>query len=114
MGGDAAIKWEEVQTVKLDKKGRMMTPKALRHKAQLKEGSFVRVKADGRKILMEPLGPIADKYFGAFKITRWPEDFITDVNEVAGRDPPFRTYFLKRQEALGLPGTVKLAGATPS
>jgi AbrB family looped-hinge helix DNA binding protein len=73
-----------VQTVKLDKKGRVMIPKALRDKAQLKEGSHVRVKADGRKIVIEPLGPIADKYFGTFKITRWPEDLDEFVAKVMG------------------------------
>jgi hypothetical protein len=31
---------------------------------------------------MEPLEPVADKYYGAFKITKWPEnmdEFIVEV-----------------------------------
>lgn len=33
-------------------------------------------------IVIEPLEPVADKYFGSFKITRWPEDLDEFVTEV--------------------------------
>jgi len=57
-------------------------PKGLREKVKVKKGSYVRIKTDGKSIIIEPIGPIADKYFGAFKITKWPEDldeFIVKV-----------------------------------
>ena len=71
-----------VETVKVDEKGRMMIPKGLREKAKVKKGSYVRIKADNKGIVIEPFEPIADKYFGAFKITRWPEDLDEFVVKV--------------------------------
>jgi Ser-tRNA(Ala) deacylase AlaX len=41
------------------------------------------------------------------------EEYIQKVNAVIARDLPIRTYFLKREEALSMPGMVKLAQATP-
>ncbi|MEM0444265.1 MAG: hypothetical protein QXJ73_08960 [Candidatus Caldarchaeum sp.] len=32
--------------------------------------------------MIEPLEPTADKYFGAFKIMKWPEDLDEFVTEV--------------------------------
>jgi len=69
-------------TVKVDKKGRVIIPKDIRGTANLKEGSYVTIKAKGKTIIMEPLEPVADKYFGAFKVTMWPEnldEFIVEV-----------------------------------
>jgi len=61
-------------TVKVDEKGRIIIPKDIRETVNLKEGSYVTLKAKGKTIIMEPLEPVADKYFGAFKVTKWPED----------------------------------------
>lgn len=69
-------------TVKVDEKGRIIIPKGIRETANLKEGSYVTIKAKGKTIIMEPLEPVADKYFGAFKVTTWPEnldEFIVEV-----------------------------------
>lgn len=63
-----------METVKVDKKGRVSIPKSLREKAKVKEGSYVRMKVDEKSIIIEPVEPAADKYFGVFKITRWPDD----------------------------------------
>jgi AbrB family looped-hinge helix DNA binding protein len=69
-------------TVKVDEKGRIMIPKNIREAAELKEGSYVTIKSKGKIIIMEPLEPVADKYYGAFKVTKWPEnmdEFIVEV-----------------------------------
>ncbi|MEM3403449.1 MAG: AbrB/MazE/SpoVT family DNA-binding domain-containing protein [Nitrososphaeria archaeon] len=74
-----------METVKVDEKGRVIIPKSLREKAKVKKGSYVKIKADEKSILIEPLEPIADKYFGAFKITKWPEDLDEFVVEVMNK-----------------------------
>lgn len=58
-----------METVKVDGKGRVLIPKSLREKVGVKEGRYVKIRADEKSIVIEPLEPIADKYFGAFKIT---------------------------------------------
>ncbi|MCS7373558.1 MAG: AbrB/MazE/SpoVT family DNA-binding domain-containing protein [archaeon GB-1845-036] len=70
--------------VKVDEKGRVVIPKSIREKVKLKEGGYVNVRAEGNIIIMKPLESIADKYFGAFKISRWPEDldeFIVEATK---------------------------------
>ena len=71
--------------VRVDEKGRVVIPKSIREKAKLKAGNYVNVRVEGRSIIMEPLESIADKYFGAFKVSRWPEDLDEFVVGVAGR-----------------------------
>ncbi|MEM0313174.1 MAG: AbrB/MazE/SpoVT family DNA-binding domain-containing protein [Candidatus Bathyarchaeia archaeon] len=71
-----------METVKVDKKGRIIIPKNIRIKAGVKERSYVKIKADEKGIIIEPLEPVADKYFGAFKIAKWPEDLDEFVTEV--------------------------------
>ena len=69
-------------TVKVDKKGRVIIPKNIRKTAKLKEGSYVNIKTKGKSIIIEPTEPVADKYYGAFKITQWPEDIDEFTVEV--------------------------------
>jgi AbrB family looped-hinge helix DNA binding protein len=69
-------------TVKVDEKGRIIIPKEIRETAKLKGGSYVTIKAKGRTIIMEPLEPVADKYYGAFKIAKWPENIDEFTVEV--------------------------------
>lgn len=71
-----------MEIAKVDEKGRVVIPKSLRDKAEVKEGSYVKVKANGKNIIIEPLEPIANKYFGAFKIVKWPEDLDEFVVKV--------------------------------
>lgn len=40
-------------------------------KAGVKKKSYVKIKVNENGIMIEPLEPVVDKYFGAFKITRW-------------------------------------------
>jgi AbrB family looped-hinge helix DNA binding protein len=72
----------QMQTAKVDKKGRVVIPKSLREKANVKEDSQVKITASEKGIIIEPLGPVADKYFGAFNVTHWPEDLDEFVVKV--------------------------------
>ncbi|MEM1538165.1 MAG: AbrB/MazE/SpoVT family DNA-binding domain-containing protein [Candidatus Nezhaarchaeales archaeon] len=74
-----------MEIMKVDEKGRVMIPKKLREQAKVKEGSYVKIKAGEKIITIEPLEPIADKYFGAFKITKWPEDLDEFIVEVMNK-----------------------------
>ena len=69
-------------TAKVDGKGRIVIPKEIRETAKLKEGSYVTIKTKGKTIIMEPLEPVADKYYGAFKIAKWPENIDEFTVEV--------------------------------
>jgi AbrB family looped-hinge helix DNA binding protein len=61
-------------TAKLDEKGRVRIPRRIREAAQLTEGSCVNIKAEGKTIIIQASEPIADKYYGAFQVQKWPED----------------------------------------
>jgi hypothetical protein len=40
------------------------------------------VEADEKRIVIEPLEPVAERYYGAFKVDSWPDDldeFITEA-----------------------------------
>ena len=71
-----------MEIVKIDEKGRIVIPKSLREKTEMKEGSYVTVKAKEKAIFIQPLEPVATKYFGAFKIAKWPKDLDKFVVEV--------------------------------
>lgn len=69
-------------TAKIDSEGRVRIPKRIREAAKLKEGSCVNIKARGKTIIIEPAEPVADKYYGAFKVEKWPEDMDEFIGEV--------------------------------
>jgi AbrB family looped-hinge helix DNA binding protein len=69
-------------TAKIDEKGRVMIPKSIRETAQLKQGCYVSLKAKGKTIILEATEPVADKYYGAFKITKWPQDMDEFIEEI--------------------------------
>jgi AbrB family looped-hinge helix DNA binding protein len=71
-----------MEIVKVDEKGRLVIPKRLREKAKVKEGGYVRMRADEKSIIIEALEPIADKYLRVFKVDKWPEDLDEFVVEV--------------------------------
>lgn len=68
--------------VRVDEKGRVVIPKNIREKAKMKEGGYVKIMAEEKGIIIEPLESFADKYFGAFKIDKWPEDLDEFAVEV--------------------------------
>jgi AbrB family looped-hinge helix DNA binding protein len=74
-----------MEVAKVNGKGRVVIPKNLREKVKMKERSYVRIKTDGKSIIIEPIEPAADKYRGAFKIARWPEDLDEFIVEVTRR-----------------------------
>jgi AbrB family looped-hinge helix DNA binding protein len=71
-----------LETVKVDGKGRIVIPKDLREKAEIRKGGYVKVRAEGKTIIIESVESIADKYYGIFKIEKWSgdlDDFIVQV-----------------------------------
>jgi len=65
---------DTMKTARIDDKGRLLIPKEVRKGVGIGEGSFVRIGVRGKSIIVEPMEPIADKYFGAFKVSKWPRD----------------------------------------
>jgi len=63
-----------METVKIDEKGRVLLRKTLRERIKVRKGDYVRIKVDGKRIIIEPLESIADRYFGAFKVEKWPKE----------------------------------------
>jgi len=74
-----------METVKVDGKGRVVIPKSLREKARIREGGYVKMRAEEKAIIVEPVESIADKYYGAFKIEKWPEDLDDFIVQVMRR-----------------------------
>lgn len=87
------IKWYEIywwdnmeaELVRVDRKGRVLIPKRLRERVGLREGWYARVRAQGRRLVIEPVEPVADKYYGVFRVERWPEDLDEFLAEVVGK-----------------------------
>ena len=75
----------ETTTVKMDEKGRIIIPRRIREAAQLKEGSYINISSKGKTIVIESVEPVADKYFGVFKVTNWPKDLDEYAVEVEGK-----------------------------
>lgn len=80
---DSIDQWEDMtEVVKLDEKGRILIPKSIRERTEIKRGSYVKITEREKSILIEPLEPVADKYYGAFQIDRWPNDLDEFIAEV--------------------------------
>jgi len=77
----SGIKLSET-TIKMDKKGRIIIPRRIRKAAQLKEGSYIKVRSKGKIVIIEAVEPVADKYFGAFKVAKSTEDLDEFAVEV--------------------------------
>jgi bifunctional DNA-binding transcriptional regulator/antitoxin component of YhaV-PrlF toxin-antitoxin module len=60
----------------------VVIPKNIREKANMRKEGYVKITAEEKNIIIEPLEPFADKYFGAFKIDKWPEDLDEFAVEV--------------------------------
>jgi AbrB family looped-hinge helix DNA binding protein len=60
--------------VKLDEKGRVVIPKEVRERVGLKEGGQIVLEEENEQVILKPLNPVSDRFYGAFKIERWPLD----------------------------------------
>jgi len=59
---------------RIDRKGRIVIPKKIREKYKLKEGSQLKIIPEDDRIVLKPFKSVADKYYGIYKLERWPED----------------------------------------
>ncbi|MCC6018008.1 MAG: AbrB/MazE/SpoVT family DNA-binding domain-containing protein [Candidatus Verstraetearchaeota archaeon] len=63
-----------MEVVKIDERGRLLIPKKLREMVGIREGGFVEIEVKDEGIVVKPAKPVAQKYFGVFKVEKWPED----------------------------------------
>ncbi len=59
---------------KVDEKGRILIPKRVRDSMNLSEGTLVSISIEGNAIIIRKAESAADRYYGKFKVRRWPED----------------------------------------
>ncbi len=75
---------ETTATVKIDEKGRIVIPKGIRKAAKLQAGSSIKIRSKGKTVILEQIEPVADKYFGSFKVSEWPsnlDDYAIEVKK---------------------------------
>ena len=63
-----------VDVRRVDSKGRILIPKTLREKTGVVEGSYVKMEADGNRIIIQPIISAATKHYGRFKVETVPDD----------------------------------------
>jgi len=69
------IEWVGVvEIVRVDGKGRVLIPKRVREALGIVAGSRLRVKVVDGRIVLEPVGSVAEKYYGVVRVERWPRD----------------------------------------
>lgn len=62
------------EVIRVDNKGRLLLPKTIREKTEIKEGTYVRVDTQGKRVILESTESPAEKYRGLFKVDNLPED----------------------------------------
>ncbi len=68
--------------VRVDDKGRILIPKSIRERVNLRKGYYVRIRVEDGRLVLEPLKSIAEEFYGVFKVDRWPDDLDEFVVEV--------------------------------
>jgi len=63
-----------IEIYRMDEKGRVLVPKEIREIAEIPPGSYFRFEAEKKRITIEAVEPVSEKYYGAFKVDQWPED----------------------------------------
>ncbi len=74
-----------MEIVRVDSRGRIAIPKHIRRALGIEEGSLLKLEVVNGKIVLEPLESVADKYYGVFRIEKWPRDIDEFLNEVLAR-----------------------------
>ena len=67
--------------VKVDGRGRLLIPRDIRRRAGIEENGFVKLSVEEGRLVVEPLGSIASKYYRAFTVDRWPNDLDSFLAE---------------------------------
>ncbi len=67
--------------VKLDEKGRVVIPKEVRERVGLEEGGQIVLEDENERVILKPLKPVSDRFYGVFKVERWPEDLDEYASE---------------------------------
>ncbi len=62
------------EVIRVDSKGRLLLPKSVREKTEIKEGTYVKVETQGTRVILESTETPAEKYRGIFKTESIPED----------------------------------------
>jgi len=71
--------------VKVDAKGRIVIPKSVRDALGLRANDVLRIRVVGKSIVLEPVGSVAEKYFGLVQVEKWPEDLDKFAAEAVRR-----------------------------
>ena len=71
--------------VRVDDKGRVLIPKEIRKLLGIDEKKYVKIMQYKDKIVLEPIESYASKYYGVFKVRKWPEDLDEFMIEVMRR-----------------------------
>ncbi len=58
----------------MDGKGRVLIPKKVRESMNLSEGTLVSINVEGNAIIIKRAESAADRYYGKFKVKKWPKD----------------------------------------
>jgi len=56
------------EVVKVDERGRMVIPKKIRERIGIEEGGYVRMESMDDPVVIRPLEPVVEEYYGVFKI----------------------------------------------
>ena len=59
----------------------MVIPKALREALGVKEGHLLKVYIRDGRIVLEPVGSVADRYYGIVRVSKWPDDLDEFLHE---------------------------------
>lgn len=73
-----------MEVVRVDGKGRVLIPKRVREALGIVAGSRLRVRVVDGRIVLEPVGSVADRFFGVVRVERWPGDIDEFLVEKVG------------------------------
>lgn len=72
-----------MEIVRVDEKDRIVISKNIRLKVEVKEEDYVSVEAKEKAIIIKPLEPTAERYYGTFKIVKCSEGLDEFIVEAA-------------------------------